>query len=209
MSTIIISATEFEIKPSLKFFKQQDIKVFISGVGAGASIYHITKAILSAKPDFIVQAGVGGSFDPALKPGDVVAISEDEFGDLGVMENKQWHNLFDLGFLKANQRPFKQGVLKNQHKDILGQTGLELAKATTVNEVTTSRSRINLYKQRGIEVESMEGAALHYVALMEKIPFLQIRSISNFVGVRDKSKWDLKAAIQNLNDVLMNGKFWR
>jgi futalosine hydrolase len=45
----------------------------------------------------------------------------------------------------------------------------------------------------------MEGAALHYVALMEKIPFLQLRSLSNFVGERDKNKWLMKEAIINLN----------
>ena len=45
----------------------------------------------------------------------------------------------------------------------------------------------------------MEGAALHYVALQEKIPFLQMRSLSNFVGERDKSKWVMDIVIVNLN----------
>jgi futalosine hydrolase len=35
----------------------------------------------------------------------------------------------------------------------------------------------------------MEGAALHYTCLMEKIPFMQLRSISNYIAERDKSKW--------------------
>lgn len=48
----------------------------------------------------------------------------------------------------------------------------------------------------------MEGAALHYVCLIEKIPFMQIRSLSNFVGERDKSKWRMKEAITNLNKEL-------
>jgi len=37
------------------------------------------------------------------------------------------------------------------------------------------------------------------VALQEKIPFLQMRSLSNFVGERDKSKWVMQIAIANLN----------
>jgi futalosine hydrolase len=45
----------------------------------------------------------------------------------------------------------------------------------------------------------MEGAALHYVALCEKIPFLQLRAVSNYVGERDKNKWALREAIANLN----------
>ena len=45
----------------------------------------------------------------------------------------------------------------------------------------------------------MEGAALHYVCLSEKIPFLQLRSVSNYVGERDKNKWAVREAIANLN----------
>jgi futalosine hydrolase len=51
----------------------------------------------------------------------------------------------------------------------------------------------------GADIESMEGAALHYVALLENIPFLQIRSLSNFAGERDKSKWEMNKAISCLN----------
>jgi futalosine hydrolase len=53
------------------------------------------------------------------------------------------------------------------------------------------------------DIESMEGAALHFVCLQEGIPFLQIRGISNFVGERNKAKWDLKSAIENSNRVAL------
>jgi len=52
------------------------------------------------------------------------------------------------------------------------------------------------------DIESMEGAALHYVCLQENIPFLQVRSVSNYVGERDKTKWKMKEAIHNLNTEL-------
>jgi futalosine hydrolase len=48
----------------------------------------------------------------------------------------------------------------------------------------------------------MEGAAFHYVCMHMNVPFLQVRSISNMVGERDKSKWKMKDAISNLNDEL-------
>ncbi|HJS53967.1 MAG TPA: hypothetical protein VJ765_05465, partial [Chitinophagaceae bacterium] len=50
--------------------------------------------------------------------------------------------------------------------------------------------------------ESMEGAALHYVCLMEKTPFVQIRSISNYIGERNKQKWNMMDSIINLNKAL-------
>jgi futalosine hydrolase len=45
----------------------------------------------------------------------------------------------------------------------------------------------------------MEGAAFHYVCLLEKAPFAQVRAISNYVETRDKSKWQIPTAIQSLN----------
>ena len=48
----------------------------------------------------------------------------------------------------------------------------------------------------------MEGAALHYVCLMENIPFLQLRAVSNFVGERNKANWEIGEAIHHLNEKL-------
>ena len=52
-------------------------------------------------------------------------------------------------------------------------------------------------------IESMEGAALHYVCTLMKIPFLQLRAISNMVGERDKTKWEIQKAIDALNHSLV------
>jgi len=49
----------------------------------------------------------------------------------------------------------------------------------------------------------MEGAALHYVCLMEKIPFVQIRGISNYIAERNKKNWNMKESISNLNNELI------
>ena len=49
----------------------------------------------------------------------------------------------------------------------------------------------------------MEGAAFHYVCLQQKIPFIQLRAISNYVGERNKTKWKMKEAIINLNEKLI------
>jgi futalosine hydrolase len=38
---------------------------------------------------------------------------------------------------------------------------------------------------------------------MEKVPFLQIRAISNMTGDRDKSRWKLKEALVSLHEKLV------
>jgi futalosine hydrolase len=51
----------------------------------------------------------------------------------------------------------------------------------------------------GPDIETMESAAVFYVCNMLEVPFVCIRSISNMVEPRDKSKWEIKKAIDNLN----------
>ena len=199
---LIVAATKTEIAPSLPVLKKWHIPVAITGIGAAPSVYHMVKAILQYQPQLIIQAGIGGCFDKNMKLGEVVAISQERFGDIGVQERKEWRSIFDMGFAKPDQKPFKKGVLKNPHKKMLDIAGLKAVAGVTINEISTNKARINLLKAQGAVIESMEGAALHYVALMEKIPFLQIRSLSNYVGERDKSKWNFKDAIGNLNKEL-------
>ena len=48
-------------------------------------------------------------------------------------------------------------------------------------------------------LESMEGASLHYCCIKTATSFVQIRAVSNAVGERDKTKWALKEALNNLS----------
>jgi futalosine hydrolase len=102
-----------------------------------------------------------------------------------------------------DQFPFTKGWLVNK-TGILKKIKLEKVKAISVNEITTSEQRIKLYRDAFKPViESMEGAALHYTCLMEKIPFVQLRSVSNYIGERNKKKWNMKKSIANLNNELI------
>ena len=84
-------------------------------------------------------------------------------------------------------------------------SGLEVVRGVSVNEITTNPERIGWYRESyKAAVESMEGAAFHYVCLQKKIPFLQIRALSNIVGERDKSKWDFRNSITALNHSLIS-----
>ncbi len=200
---LIVAATKMEIAPSLPVLKKKGIPVAITGIGAAPSVYNMLKGIVQYQPSMLIQAGIAGCFDRKYPLGEVFVVKEERFADLGVEEHKQWKSVFDMGFIAPGQKPFTNGSLRNPHKRILGIAGMEAVAGVTVNEVTTNKNRVRLLKSQGAVVESMEGAALHYVALMEKIPFLQIRSISNYVGERDKSKWNFKDAIGHLNKELV------
>jgi futalosine hydrolase len=209
MNCLLAAATANEIAPFITYYRnggnKQDIDILITGIGLTAAAYSLTKQINIKRPGLIIQAGIAGCFDKNLSLGSVVVITQDTIADQGVIENKQLKTMFDLRLIKSGPAPFKKNWLVNSNKELIRQTGLKAVKAVSVNQVTTYREMAEFYQQKFKPVvETMEGAALHYVCGMEKIPFLQIRALSNYIGERDKKKWNIKEAINNLNAAVIN-----
>jgi futalosine hydrolase len=206
---LVVAATAKEIAPFIKMvnqgeFRTNNIDILVSGIGLAASTYHLLKQLALKKYDVVIQAGVAGSFDLKIPLGAVVAIKQDAIADQSVVELEKLKTLFDLKLVPQDQHPYKKGWLINTNKDVLKRTKLKIVKGISVNQISTSKQMIKFYRDLFDPVtESMEGAALHYVCLMEKIPFVQIRSISNYIGERNKKKWDMNDSIINLNDALM------
>jgi futalosine hydrolase len=114
---------------------------------------------------------VGGCFDIDIKLGSVVAIKKETIADQSVVELKTLKTLFDLKLLPQNKFPFSKGWLVNSN-DILRKIKLRKVTGISVNEITTDKKKVKLYRDSFKPViESMEGAALHYVSLMEKFHF--------------------------------------
>lgn len=212
MNCLIVSATAREIAPFLEYYRNAKktehidlhLDVLISGIGLTAATYHLVKQFSIRKPDMVVQAGVAGCFDTSLPLGTVVAIKQDTIADESVVELKNLRTLFDLKLVPQNQHPYKNGWLINPAKEMLKRTKLKTVRGISVNQITTSKQMIRFYKEQFNPVtESMEGAALHYVCLSENIPFLQVRSISNYIGERNKKKWNMADSIDGLNKELI------
>ncbi len=201
MQILLLAATEQEISPFTNAGTGMD--VLISGVGLPSAMYHLQKRMQQIDYDLIIQAGIAGSFNRRLVPGQTLWVKQDAFGDLGTEEKEIFSPVFDSGLADKNEFPFTNGWLLNE-SEVTKKIEFNAAKAVTVNKVTDSR----LQEQQIIshfdpDIESMEGAALHYVCLQENIPFLQLRTVSNYVGERDKTKWKMKEAIMNLNTELI------
>jgi futalosine hydrolase len=206
MAILLCAATQAELQPTLDWLQQQNgqhkIEVLLTDVGLLNATYHITKASFS-KPHIMIQAGVAGCFDTSIPLGTTAVVLRETIGDMGVLQNSTFTSAFGMGLLKPNEQPWTGEKLENGHTDLIKQAELVLVDAVTVNEISTNDDRISYYKNGlGATIETMEGAALHYVGLKENIQFLQLRSFSNYVGERDKGKWQLNEAVRNVNIVL-------
>ncbi len=212
MHCLLVAATAAEISPFTEHLAKTeklthidfDVDILITGVGSVAATYALTRYLQHKRPELIIQAGVAGCFDASIALGTVFAVQKDNFADLGVQEKTGFKNLSELGLTGANEAPFKKSWLINPHTTLLKRSRLKKVSAVTVNEISTSPKRIREYEEKYQPVlETMEGAALHYVCLQENISFMQVRSVSNQVGIRNKNKWDLPLAIGHLNQVLV------
>ncbi len=226
MNILLTAATLPEIQPTVDFLQKEwekagesryakaekNVAVLISGIGSIATAYSLTRHLSSHNCQFAIQAGIAGSFRRDIALGAVLTVENEVPGDWGMENNEIFEDLFDTGFLKENDSPFIGKSLHNDLQqlraalpDLPGvQVGTKV-NGVTVNTVSGSERTIRRLKSKyNPDVESMEGAAFHYVCLKENVPFIQLRSISNYVEIRDKSRWNIPLAIANLNKYLID-----
>jgi futalosine hydrolase len=206
MNILLVAATVTEIRPFIQQYDRDrhapDIDIIITGVGLIATVYTIMQQLRIKRPGMMIQAGIAGSFTYDLPPGTTVIVKKDRVADEGVVENGKLITLFDLQLAEKDRLPFINGWLVNNSFS-RKQVKLPKVNAISVSDISNAEQKIAIYRKAfRPQIETMEGAAFHYTAIMEKIPFLQLRAISNYVGVREKKEWKMKKAIANLNQSL-------
>lgn len=213
MKILVTAATTLEIQPFLQYLDQHipalkaancQIDVLIAGIGMMHTAFSLGRHLLVNKPDIAIQAGIGGAFQHNWELGQVVLVKREFLADLGAEDNDQFKDLFDIGLWQPSQAPFIGNSLVNTFAGLPEVPPLPTTTGVTVNLVSGSEPTIQkLVSKYAPDVESMEGAAFHYACLLEEIPFLQLRSISNYVEIRDKSKWKIPLAVKTLNEELI------
>ncbi len=214
---LLVSATRMEVKmllnecwfvdalaDNLKTYRLNCVEfdLLITGMGTTFTTYHLTQVLNQQNYRLAINTGIAGSLNGELRIGDVVNVTEEEFADLGIEEENEFHTLFDIGYLQSDEFPFENRLLKADKLPIPIQ--LPRVKGITTNISHGHRGSINRLKARfTAQVETMEGAAVFYVCRWFGVPCLQIRAISNYVAPRDEALWDIPLALDNLKNTLI------
>lgn len=215
MNILIVSATTFEILPLLDYLKEHfkskegvrffnnkiDIRILVTGVGAVHTSFHTATFLSKIQTDLAINLGIAGALDTQLQLGEVVQIISDQMADIGV-ENADgsFSSIFDMELQEPDEFPYQKGKIS----PIQAATSfLKTVEGITVNKVHGTAASIDQIKTKypTAATESMEGAAFAFACQMNKIDYLQIRSISNYVEPRNKANWDIPLAIEALNQV--------
>lgn len=208
MRLLLVAATAFEISPASQWLEQQlpgqpKADILITGIGSTATALALGGHLQQNHYQLVIQAGVAGCFESGHET-EVLVADRDRLGDLGVWENDIFRDPVDMGLPSPSDSLYKDGWLYNPYSALAGHIGLSRVAAITVNQISTDPRQIEWYKtQWNPMLESMEGAAFHLACLQRQVPFLQLRAVSNQVGVRDKSRWQLAASIESLNKKLI------
>lgn len=201
MKILVASATEMEILPFLN--TRPPVAVSITGVGIANSLFQLTTLLSIQRYDLVIQAGIAGCFSQEDIE-KVVVIGKDVFGDIGALENGKLKTLAELNLQNANLFPYEDSWLINKGVPRFA-SKYPMFTGVTVSTLSDDREYAKLLKEKyEAQAESMEGACLHFVALQKKIPFVQLRALSNVVGDRDKKNWKMKNCIEKLNSELVD-----
>ena len=221
MKILIVSASSTEIKeirdkltfinkltPNLSTYKFGKLRVdlLITGYGSVFTSFYLTRTLNTNSYDLAINAGVAGSFDYFLEQGFVVNVIRDQFADLGFEDKNGFYTLGEKEMLNQDSFPFTGEVMHSLGNfEIEEVDSLIPVKAITVNTIHGTQEKIKRLKDKyKAEIETMDGAAFFYVCLMEKVPFLQIRAISNFVEIPRVENWYLPLALKNLTKSTMD-----
>lgn len=199
MRILLASATAMEQLPE-QTFKGIDLHRLVHGCGLLAAGVHLSKTLQQTPFDLVIQHGIAGTYTSTLQLAETVVVHTEQLGDCGAeMADGAHANLFDLTLEEPNQLPFQTQQLINPHTHFFPAhltrvSGLTVNLSTGTNATAQAR-----YQKYHADIETMEGAALHYTALLHKVPFIQFRSISNRVETRNKAAWKISESMASLH----------
>jgi futalosine hydrolase len=167
----------------------------------------LTSLLSKEKYDLIINPGIAGSYNDNIKIGDVVYVATEQFGDVGVDDNGGFRTLFEMGYTDLGNAPFTNGKLCNPVSNLKYKSLVNLPKVNglTVNLVSGNEGDIEKKISKfSADIESMEGAGIFYVCLLQNVPFIEIRAISNKVEPRNVKNWNVPLAIMKLSEITAN-----
>lgn len=204
MNILVLAATQMEIDGFQNWLKkspfQGNCNFLVTGPGIFFTTLYLGETLSSSTYDFMIQVGIAGTFNESDPLGKVYQITEESFGDFGARDHENFLEIFSLGLWNPDQFPFQDKKLKNPFRV----SGLPGARGITMNCASGDEISIARIKsQFNPEVETLEGAPFFYLGLSRKIPFLQLRAISNQVEPRNRLSWNIPLALQSLNQTLI------
>ncbi|MFJ8628266.1 futalosine hydrolase [Kitasatospora sp. NPDC093550] len=174
------------------------VDVLAAGVGPAAAAAAASAALAARPYTLVVSAGIAGGFAPHAPVGATVVADAIVAADLGAETPEGFADVTELGFgtVRHTPPPALVGLVGRALADRGAVTGPVL----TVSTVTGSARRAAALAARhpGAAAEAMEGFGVAEAAARYGVPALELRTVSNPVGPRDRAAWRIGEALAAL-----------
>ncbi|MED1864138.1 futalosine hydrolase [Fictibacillus nanhaiensis] len=181
--------------------RTSSVDVVLAGVGPISAGIQTTKALLTKDYDLVINMGIAGGFRDKADVGTLVIADEMISGDLGAESPDGFITLDELGFGAATRIKADSELVMHCLTALkLAGVAVQLGHVLTLSTVTgTSETTKDLQvREPDAVAEAMEGYGVALAAREFGKPVLEIRSISNPIGPRDRSAWRMKEAFDTL-----------
>jgi futalosine hydrolase len=177
------------------------IDVKLAGVGPISAGIQTAKALATDEYDLVINMGIAGGFADKAEVGSLVIANEMVSADLGAESPEGFITLDELGF-GASTRVEADGDLGEILLEAIKAAGISVQAGniltlSTVTGTAETTSKLQ-HREPGALAEAMEGYGVAMAAKEFGLPVLEIRSISNPIGPRDRSAWRIKDALVTL-----------
>ena len=174
--------------------------VLVSGVGPAAAAAATATALALDRYDEVLNLGICGGFRGAAEIGEVVVATDLVAADVGAFSPDGFLGLAELGWAEEAVPVPAERV--QSAVDRLRAAGLPVVTGPvlTLSAMTGTDVRADeLAARHGAVAEAMEGRGVADVAALHGVPVLEVRTVSNAVGRRDKAAWRFDLALAALS----------
>jgi futalosine hydrolase len=198
---LVMTAVEAEKEAVLQGLRNDPrFDVVIAGVGPIAAAVNTMAALASSRYDLVVSTGIGGGFVDKAPIGSIVVASEVIVADLGSQSPEGFISMDKLGFgtthLQVESKISLNLVEAIRKGGLLVYYGPILTLSTATGTAVTAAALSE--RVPGVGAEAMEGCGVAAAAHRRDVPFIEIRTISNVVGPRDRAAWRIGEALAAL-----------
>lgn len=202
---LIVTSVKAEQEAVIRGLRDTEgVDVLIGGVGPVASAVSTAMHLAKATYSCVVNVGIGGGFSHYTDLGHVVVADEIIAADLGSETLDSFLSLDELGFGKtriAVEPIYLESVIEALKKENFPVVkGPILTVSTATGTAQTAKQRQTRFPKA--VAEGMEGFGVATAAKAYGLPALEIRTISNFVGPRNKEAWKIKEALEMIEKTM-------
>jgi len=200
---LVLVPTDFELQklqpPLADSVKRADGVMRTCGFGPIVAGIRTTQLLALYEPRAVILVGIAGALGPQLPIGTATVFSRIACYGIGAGSGSDFETASELGWPQWTDPEFGQSfgdVIETAVESDPGGSPGSMLLTVCAASGSTEDVALRLNKFPHAVAEDMEAFSVALACRMARIPLTVIRGISNMAGDRDKTNWNVAAALE-------------